>query len=540
MAVNGDYMKKIIILLIFIPNIIYAKETFDGFAARVESWANGLHGYVVSTGKDVTIDLGKNANVVKGMEFSILKDGQELIHPVTGKSLGRKKVETGKVVIEKVEAKYSICSIKENKGVGKGNQVSHTYPVHISIKTDVLEESEIAHLKYTLFKQGALVENDSSDYHITCSREKEGANTAKCSLKYKENEIFSDEIAVKGVKIITTAKNMNNVSQYKINTSAYGMAFGYFLGKESGVLAAINGRTSAIVYELTNGIMVEKASINSIPENIVNIEAFDLNNNGKDEIFVSAITKKHKPSSYIFEYDGDEFKILQKNIPYFFRTYYVNGKKHIVCQSYTEGAMTGMIYSVVYQEENNTYSFQIPNSRSYGAAIYGFGLISGGEKNNSGILFFNRHGELSLSDGKDIKTYKELDYGNTPNYVEYSEKMNTGVNVAATGESSGFFVYDEQSVIVPVYQRIIQMQDGSIILYSNKLAKMNIIGKYKSAKIGSYFLTDKIVTAWEKKLSGTAVTDIDITGDGNHLAYIVSNNKNGINKSFLYVVDRQM
>ena len=139
--------------------------------------------------------------------------------------------------------------------------------------------------------------------------------------------------------------------------------------------------------------------------------------------------------------------------------------------------MTGMIYGVEYNKDENKYLFSIPYSRSYGAAIYGFGLIKGSENRDDEIMFFNRHGEISLSDGENIKIYKELDCGNTPNYLEYSEKLNTGVNVAASGESAGFFVYDEQSIIVPVYQRIIQMPDGSIMLYSNKLAKMNVIGK---------------------------------------------------------------
>lgn len=531
-------MKKIILLLILIPNIIYANETFESFAARVESWAQGLNGYVVSSGKDVTIDLGKNANVIKGMEFTATKEGQELLHPVTGKSLGRKKVETGKIVINSVEAKYSVCSIKENKGITKGNQISHIYPVPVSIKTNLLEESETAQLKYALFKQGALVESETSDYYITCSREKSGDNTAKCSLTYKGSEIFSNNIAVKGIKIITTAKNIDKIKPYKIDSSAYGLAIGYFLGKDNNYFVAVNERSSVIVYELKDGVLKEKSSINSIGEKVVNIEALDLNNNGKDELFVSAVTKKNKPASYIFEYDNGEFKILQQDIPYFFRTYYATGKKNIICQSYTEGAMTGMIYGVEYKEDEKKYSFVTPYSRSYGAAIYGFGLIKGSENRDDEIIFFNRHGELSLSDGENIKIYKELDYGNTPNYIEYAEKLNTGVNVAATGESAGFFVYDEQSIIVPVYQRIIQMPDGSIMLYSNKLAKMNVIGKYKGAKIGSYFFTDKMVPVWEKSLSGTAVADIDVTSDGSHLAYILSHNKNGLSKSFLYVIDK--
>lgn len=532
-------MKKILILLLIIPNIIYAKDTFEGFSARVESWAKGLNGVVVSAGKDVTIDLGKNANMVPGIKFTTSKEGQELLHPVTGKSLGRKKVETGKIVVTQVEEQYSICKIIENKGIGKGNMVNHTYPLPVKLNITLLEESETAQLKYALFNQGALLEDNNAEYSINCGRAKKGDNKAQCSLKLNDKTILSDEIAVKGVKIISTGEN--NSKSYKIDTSsAYGMALGYFMGKDEGFLIAVNERTSLIIYEIKDGVLKEKGSINSIGENIVNVEALDLNNNGKDEIFLSAVTKKNKPASYIFEYDSGEFKILQKEIPYFFRTYYVNGRKNIVCQSYTEGAMTGMINGVEYNENENQYTFNTPYSRSYGAAIYGFGLLKNGENENDEILFINRHGELSKTEGDAVKVYKELDYGNTPNYVEYSEKMNTGVNVGATGDSSGFFVYDEQSIIVPVYQRIIQLSDGSIIMYSNTLEKKNVIGKYKAGKIGSYYLTNTIVPAWEEKVKGKAVSDIDITSDGKHIAYIVSNNKTGLNKSFLYVLDEQI
>ena len=101
-------MKNIIIALfiasLLIPNILHAEDTFEGFAARVESWAEGLNGYVV-TDNGATIDLGKNANVVSGMEFTTTRNGEKLIHPVTGESLGVKKITTGVISILNVEDK---------------------------------------------------------------------------------------------------------------------------------------------------------------------------------------------------------------------------------------------------------------------------------------------------------------------------------------------------------------------------------------------------------------------------------------------------
>ena len=66
------------------------------------------------------------------------------------------------------------------------------------------------------------------------------------------------------------------------------------------------------------------------------------------------------------------------------------------------------------------------------------------------------------------------------------------------------------------------------------------LGKYKEGKIGSYYLTNTIVPAWEEQVKGNAVSDIDITSDGKHIAYIVSNNKTGLNKSFLYIINEQV
>lgn len=531
-------MKKLIILLIFIPNIIYANTTFNEFAMRVESWAEGLNGYIVSAGKDITIDLGKDANVVKGMEFTVLQDGEELLHPITGKSLGKKKVETGSIIINRVEAKYSVCSAKDNKGIKKGDSIKHIFPVPVNIETDKMEDNEVAQLKYALLKKSVLKEDTASNYKILCSREKLGANIAKCNLSYNGQEIFYNDISVKGVKIIKTADNTGDIKPIKINTTAHGITLGYLFGKENNVLVAINEKNSISIYQIENDNLIEKATINSISENIVNVEALDLNSNGKDELFISAVTKKGKPSSYIFEYNNGKFTLLQKDIPYFFRTYYASGSKHLICQQYTAGAMTGMIYNVEYEKDNNMYTFTSPYSRSYGASIYGFAMVKNSENEPEEIVFFNRHGQLSLTDKDKIKTYKNVDYGNTPNYIEYAEKLETGVNVAATGESAGFFVYDEQSIIVPVYQRIVQQEDGSIMLYSNKLVKANVVGKYKLGTIGTYYLTNDIVPVWEKKVDGNTVTDIDTSSDGKYLAYIVSKNKTGLSKSYIYMIEK--
>ena len=121
--------------------------------------------------------------------------------------------------------------------------------------------------------------------------------------------------------------------------------------------------------------------------------------------------------------------------------------------------------------------------------------------------------------------------------IIFSQKLSTGVNVGETGESVGFFVYDEQNIVVPVYQRIIQTKDGSLFMSSNELAKNNIMGSFKNSFIGTYFLTnDSVVTSYQTQIDGTAVTDIDITPDGSTIIYIYSKNKNGLDDVYLDVI----
>lgn len=525
-------MKKIILqfLIIFtIPFFSYAENTFEGFAHRIESWAEGLSGYVVSS-NGVTIDLGKNHNVVTGMEFVTSRDGEALIHPVTGKSLGKKNIITGKIAISNVEKEYSTCKTIENNGIKKGDRITHVSPIPVNFSTNLLSEEESAKVGYEIFKSSHIVKDESSDYSITCGRENSGSKNAKCSLSFKGKTIFSNDIAVKGIKIITTA-SADEEKPIKIEEDVISMTVGYFEGKESNYLIALAGRSKIFIYEAVNNKLLQKGYISSISGNIINIESVDINNNGKDEIFVSVLNKKYKPTSYIFEYDGKTYKLLSKDIPYLFRTYYTGGKKHLICQNYSEGIMIDKIYNVSYSKKEYKYDTSYFADKYVGASIYGFGEIG-----SEGNVFFNRHGLLNFVSNKNVIVYNEMDFSNTPNYITYSEKQGTGVNVGQTPESGGYFVYDEKDIIVPIYQRIIQLSDGSLLLYKNKLKTNNVLGNYVSGSIGGYFLTNNNITsAWVNHVTGNAVNDVDILGNGKVTVYIVSKNKNGQEDNYLYI-----
>ena len=66
-------------------------------------------GYVVKVdGKRVYLDYGADSGIQAGQEFSVFFEGEELKHPVTGESLGMMEKNVGKGVVESVLEKYSI------------------------------------------------------------------------------------------------------------------------------------------------------------------------------------------------------------------------------------------------------------------------------------------------------------------------------------------------------------------------------------------------------------------------------------------------
>ena len=102
----------------------------------VFSWADSLEalkdffsrkGYVVEKLEDrVIIDLGKE-KVREGEVFKVIKEGKEIVHPVTKEVLGRVDEEVGRVEVSEVKDRFSFASILEDRGIERGNRVELSY-----------------------------------------------------------------------------------------------------------------------------------------------------------------------------------------------------------------------------------------------------------------------------------------------------------------------------------------------------------------------------------------------------------------------------
>lgn len=543
--------------MILIPFMSFGAETdtFNSFANRLDSWVEGLEGGVVVSvkGNNITIDKGKNYNIPEGMTFVTTRDGEELIHPITGESLGKKQVITSKSVTEKVYNKYSECKVFSKNGAKKGDRVilkDKDMPFYLRLSFKNLTEAEEAEARLSILRSGKIEEHDNSTALLSCGRQKKGDSVAECVLSFKDKVVFKSSIGVKGTKI-TTAKVTTKIStgndfikntyHEKLGGGFYSVAAGYFYGNDKDICFAVSERNKVIIYSYENGKLVEKEVLSSF-YHIVNIEAVDINNNGKDELFISGLTKKREPSSFVYEYDGKNIVLKQSNFPYFFRTFYLNGKKELVCQGYVEGAMNGKIYKVYYVDANKQYEAMDPYVRSYGAGAFGFAYGSMGGRSEENTIFFNPQGILNIAGEEGSVYYSKNNFGNTANIIVHTERLSTGINVGESGTSGGgYFVHDEQDIAVPVFQRILEAESGKFLLYSNIPKKRKkSFGVYKEGIVGEYIFTkSKPVPVWEKSVTTGAVTEADISSDGRYIVLITANGWRAYNisSSNIYIVD---
>ncbi|WP_448583521.1 hypothetical protein [Thermocrinis sp.] len=91
-------------------------------------------GYVIKVeGDRVWVDV---KNLREKEELIVLREGKEIIHPITKQSLGRELEKIGKVVVEEVKDKFSVGRLLEGKDVRPGDRVK------LEIKSVCYEGSE--------------------------------------------------------------------------------------------------------------------------------------------------------------------------------------------------------------------------------------------------------------------------------------------------------------------------------------------------------------------------------------------------------------
>lgn len=529
----------IISSLILVSGNAYAEESFESFADRVDSWVTAMQGVVVSVDKDsYSIDIGKNSGILKGIVLNVSKEGEELLHPTTGALLGKKRFDLGQVKITEIYDKYSVGTpIGEKKsGVVKGVQIGVENPLPVRIDIDSLDKKNGAEAKFAILKAGLVEESDNSSYLISCALDEKNSQ-AVCSFSSGSIKIVNVDVPLL-LPVITTASNTVNIKNGrglsplfsqnldKIYISA---AAGNAFGKDKSPTVVLADEGNVYIYSILGETLGVPTFINKNFKGIINVEMADLNGNGIDEIFISNMDKKDKIASYIYEYNGTDFVQLKSGIDLLFRSFFTNGKKKIICQSFAEGDFTGMIYSYGYGD--NGYEQLEAYDQSFGAKLYGFAYGAFGAKNMGVTFNFDNTGNffISLSDGSKYLFGKE--FGFTPHKLLYSKVLMKGTE--KNNDGAIINIFDTKTYGFPIYQRMIEVDASpSKFFFTGNNAERRRDGgvDYLSSFLGVYmFIGRESVSLW-KHSGGEKVSlesDIVYSGDKKYIVSLSWEGKNG-------------
>lgn len=99
--------------------IAQLKSAIQSLAQKISVDLPLLEGYVIGiSGTDLTIDIGSGKGIKKGMKCIIYSEGEDVVHPITKKILGKQTTELGEIKLTQVYVDYSVgIVLKSNGGI---------------------------------------------------------------------------------------------------------------------------------------------------------------------------------------------------------------------------------------------------------------------------------------------------------------------------------------------------------------------------------------------------------------------------------------
>lgn len=493
--------------ILFIFNNSYADKNINSFADSLNLWSKNLQGSVTSvSNNNIRVKLNKQNKIVKGTVFNVTRFGEELINPVTNKSLGRKVHTIGTFTVTSSDNLNLSGIYKGSSKARVGDKVVIKLPVNVTTKINSKNDLFRAELLYAVFKDGNFIESEKSDYQIVCNEET--SRNVNCSLNFKGNaDIITSSITIENKNKLDIS-NMA-INNRKIKENAISVAIGKPFGDDKGVFVAVAEKKSITFYEYDNGELDKYKTLEGDFDDVVNIELVDVNNNGIDEVYISNLKYGTRVESYVYEYKDDDFNLEISREPYLFRTYYVDGEKVLMAQVFENGDFTSSIMEYKYRDE--LYSIGDKLGSLSGLRLYNYGESSVGE------VTYNTVGSILIknTEGKLVE-YKGF-FSDTPHKLKYARQIFVTSNVG------GIDNVDEEILSIGIYPRVLEIDNGKFFLQSNEPKERKTVNddKYIKSYYGIYSLIDgKVEKLWQSEDKDSTIIESDVVKDDKN-AYVV-------------------
>lgn len=482
-------------------------------AERIAAAFPKVSGQVIGLEQErVLLDLGAKDQVIPGLELQVYREGQEFKHPYTGQVLGKLDRDVGRVRILEIHPNFSAAEIiqqTEGTMVQQGDRVRVTSArvilalpnVDVTDVTGTNTRSVTRDLTNALVKTGRF--EVMTDQRIRASLQEEKiANPdqitdptvlqvlwkrlrvsavllSKLSLMEKTVNWDVQVIStVRGDSITLASSEVKGAAPRPASSGGRGGGGG-FMGREAPRIDQIALRSQEVPFkaqamavgELTgDGTMklaisdgqgvyiydLEKTGIKQIgkyagetTDNVIALDAADINGNGVAEIFVTRFTMSQPTvvagqallRSYVLEYQQGKLVKIMDEVPLHFRVLKgLDGNTQLYGQSDGQNKpFDGPVRQYTWQGNRYVPGPAVPLPKAFNT-IYGFALADLDGEGAPKILVLDHLDHLRVFDRSGQEIYRSSDrYGGSELVLEF-HPVPAGENSRSGIEPSRFLL----------------------------------------------------------------------------------------------------
>ncbi|MFO7559162.1 MAG: hypothetical protein R6X10_10065 [Desulfobacterales bacterium] len=208
-----------------------------------------------------------------------------------------------------------------------------------------------------------------------------------------------------------------------------------------------SSKDTVFIYQYQNQTLVKFQEIETPSQTrIIHVDTADINQNGKDEIFVTAINLMTRSlDSFILEWDGKEFQKKSENEEWYFNVLHMPEGKNILLgqKQGRKHPFSSGVYELAWKNNKiiSTRTHQLPDTITLYEFTYG-DLLDDGKQER---IILDNHDRLVLlhSNGETLWSGTEK-YGGSETYLEYPSEHDN-----PRGDSADHYYLQQRLHVTP-------------------------------------------------------------------------------------------
>ena len=458
-------------------------------AERIAAAFPKVTGQVIGLERErVLLDLGAKDAVIPGLELQIYREGQEFKHPYTGQILGKLDRDVGRVRILEVQQNFCVAEViqqAEGTMVQQGDRARVTTAriivalpnvdvsdvagantrsvtrdlVNALVKSNRFEVMPDQRIRAALAEEKLTATDSLADPAVLQVLWKRLRVTAvllgKLSVLEKSvrwdvqvlSTVRGDTITLAGAEMKGAAPRAASVApargggnfagqdapridqialrSQEVPYKGRAMAVGEFTGDGTVKLAISDGQ-GVFIYDVgATGIKLIATIPGRTSENVISLDAADINGNGTAEIFVTAHTSNTQSGfaqlrSYVLEYQNGKYNKIWQDVELHFRVMEGPGG---ALQLYAQGAgdevFSGPVRRYLWQGSRYVPGEVVLLPKAF-PNIYGFIQADLEGDGTLKVLVLDHQDYLRVFDRSGTELYRTSDrFGGTENVIAY-------------------------------------------------------------------------------------------------------------------------